>query len=86
MREVVLPQGIVSFDGTVLELFGFGEQGSKRVHVGQITAISGGGSGLNVDVGPAGVGIQMMIGLGQPEAEALEALVREVDEVRGGVA
>ena len=44
--------GTISFDGQVLELFGFGETESKRIHVGQIQGIEL-GSMFVVDLGLA---------------------------------
>ena len=52
--------GTISFDGQVLEVFGFGEEGSRRIHVGQIQSIELGGGPLGsqfvVDAGPGPVG------------------------------
>jgi hypothetical protein len=82
MTEVRLSLGIVTFDGRVLELFGFGEQGSRRIHLGQIERIELGrgltGTQLNVDVAPAGIGLKMAMRLSDEERSALEALIAEV--------
>jgi hypothetical protein len=37
--EVVLKKGVLSFDGRVVELFGYGNQETQRWHVTQIEAI-----------------------------------------------
>lgn len=88
MSEVRLSLGIVTFDGSVLELFGFGEQGSRRVHIGQIERIELGrglaGTQLNVDVARPGVGLKMAMRLADEERSALEALIAEVRSAIGG--
>lgn len=78
MREVMLQHGLVTFDGSVVELFGFGEQGSRRIHVRQIDAIDWSNSMLSIGVGPAGVGIKMMMRANPDEDATLSALVGEV--------
>jgi hypothetical protein len=75
--------GLITFDGQVLELFGFGEQGSRRIHVLQIRGISlqdGGGLGsqFSVDVGPAGIGLQMMMRLSDTDRAGLQGLIEEI--------
>jgi hypothetical protein len=75
--------GTISFDGQVLEVFGFGEEGSKRIHVGQIQRIGLGEAGplggqFIVDVGPAAIGLNMVMRLSDPDRVALEALVAEI--------
>ena len=86
MTEVSLSLGLVTFDGRVLELFGFGEQGSRRVHIRQIERIEVGrglaGTQLSVDVAPAGIGLKMAMRLSDEERAALEGLV---GEVRGAI-
>jgi hypothetical protein len=78
VREVALPIGLVTFDGRVLEFFGFGEQGSRRFHVSQIQRIELGGSMLSLDVGPGGVGMKLAIRLDDAERAQLGELVDEV--------
>jgi len=85
MSNVALEGGLgtISFDGQVLEIFGFGEQRSQRVHVGQIQNIELGNGGLigslfTVDVGAGGMGIKMAMKLTDKDRAALQNLVKEV--------
>jgi hypothetical protein len=41
LTEVAVGNGIVSFDGRVLELFGHASRTGNRIHVGLITATEG---------------------------------------------
>jgi hypothetical protein len=82
MTIVELSLGIITFDGEVVEVFGFGEQGSRRVHVRQITGIEGGG-GLKIDVARGGVGIKMGFRASDEEQQALAQLVAEVRGAMG---
>jgi hypothetical protein len=83
VTTVALGLGIITFDGEVVELFGFGEQGSRRVHVGQIRSIEGGSGGLKIDVERGGVGIRMGFRASDEEQQALAELVAEVRGAMG---
>jgi hypothetical protein len=78
--------GTISFDGQVVELFGFAEEGSRRFHVGQIQGISLDDSPLGsmfvIDEGPGGMGAKMVMKLTDADRAGLEALIQEVKEAR----
>jgi hypothetical protein len=85
MSAVSLESGLgtISFDGQVLEVFGFGEQDSRRFHVGQIESIEVGGGApaggrFVLDAGPAAVGLNMAMKLSERDRAGLEALAEEV--------
>ena len=91
MSAVTLESGLgtISFDGQVLEIFGFGEEGSKRFHVGQIQSIEVGAGGpvgdmFVVDVGPAAMGVKMAMKLSDKDRAGLEALADEVRTAKEG--
>lgn len=79
MREVALGLGVIAFDGRVLELFGFGEQGSRRYHLAEIRAIGLDGPMLSIDTVPASIGAKLfMPALDDAQLAALRELVDEV--------
>jgi hypothetical protein len=90
MSAVSLESGLgtISFDGQVLELFGFGETESKRIHVGQVQGIELGngpiGSMFVVDLGPASGALKMAMKLSDKDRAGLEALIAEVEAARSG--
>ena len=91
MSSVSLESGLgtISFDGRVLEVFGFGEEGSRRFHVGQIQSIEVGaggtvGSMFVVDVGPAAIGLKMAMKLSDKDRAGLEDLADEVRAAKEG--
>jgi hypothetical protein len=92
MSAVTLESGLgtISFDGQVLEVFGFGETESKRIHVGQIQGIELGegpfGSMFAVDLGPASGALKMAMKLSDKDRAGLEALIDEVNAAKAGAA
>jgi hypothetical protein len=50
VNDVVLGNGVVSFDGRVLELFGHSARTGNRIHVAQIVAIDERGGQVTVTV------------------------------------
>jgi hypothetical protein len=80
--------GTISFDGQILEFFGFGEEGSQRFHVGQIQSfgVAPGPMGdmVSLDVGPASPGLKMAMKLSDKDRAGIEALIDEVMAAKGG--
>jgi hypothetical protein len=90
MSSVTLESGLgtISFDGQILEFFGFGEEASRRFHVGQIQTFEIGrgpvGDMLSLDVGSASPGLKMSMKLTDKDRAALEALIAEVMAAKAG--
>jgi hypothetical protein len=89
MSSVSLESGLgtISFDGQILELFGFGEADSRRFHVGQIQGWNLGqgpvGSLFVVDLGPSG-SLKMSMRLSDADVAAIESLMAEVMAAKDG--
>jgi hypothetical protein len=41
LKQIVVERGVITFDGQVVETFGFGKDPSQRVHVEQVTLADG---------------------------------------------
>ena len=87
VREIAVGLGVVSWDGRILETFGFGES-SKRIHPATIDSIEitegrilGPTASINVRTeGPCSI----VIGNDPSQRAELEALLAEVEQTRGG--
>ena len=78
LREVKLKEGLVTFDGRILEFFGQGER-SRRFHIGTIEELKRSGSTLAVKVrGESGT----FYGLETDDDVGLESLLAEAEQAR----
>ena len=90
MSAVTLESGLgtISFDGQVVELFGFAETESRRFHVGQIQEMKLGkaplGSLFVIDLGPATGEVKMMMKVTDKDRAGIEALIAEVTTAKQG--
>jgi hypothetical protein len=90
MTSVTLESGLgtISFDGQILEFFGFGEEGSRRFHAGQIQSFGIGpgpvGDMISLDVGPSSPGLKMAMKLSDKDRAGIDALIDEVMAAKGG--
>jgi len=78
MTDVICGRSVLSFDGRVVEAFGFLNQNPERVHVQQVTKVELKGKTLKIDHPPAS---RMTVMIDGDDAKLAE-VQKLVDQIR----
>jgi hypothetical protein len=75
--DLRLVDGLLSFDGRVVEAFGFGYESSLRVHIWTVKRVDFDGGELKISAGP---GSDLVVSIGEDEAKRgeVENLVEQI--------
>ena len=82
LKEVELKDGVLSFDGRVVEGFGFGKHEARRIHISKVSEVKFQSAAKTVLLQVKSHTTGRIDAQGKPDAETLAALEEFVEAVR----